>query len=344
MSRAEFIHRTIIVVGLLLIATIIGAVIIRAADVLLVFFGGVLLAVLLRSLADLLAEHARIPARAALVVVTATLLVLLAVGVWLLAAELSSQFDQLGGNLGRAWTQLQERLEREAWGRQLLSLVQRAQADPARDASVASEITQGFSTTLGALANFLVILFIGIYVAANPQWYVRGFLRLVRPAQRARAREILAAIAHTLRWWLFGRAVGMVIVGAATTIGLSLLDAPLALSLGLIAGALDFVPFVGPIAAAAPGVMVALTNGPTYALQVAALYLAIQLIEGYVLTPLIEQRSVHLPPAVTIGAQVLLGVLVGAVGVLFATPLAAVIVVVVKRLYVEDALEHRRAA
>jgi predicted PurR-regulated permease PerM len=164
---------------------------------------------------------------------------------------------------------------------------------------------------------------------------------LLPPARRSRAHELLSAIGHTLRWWLFGRAVGMTIVGIATTTGLWLLDVPLALVLGLIAAALDFVPYVGPILAAAPGILVALSGGMSHAIYVALLYLAIQLLEGYVLTPLIEQRSVRLPPALTIGAQVLLGVLVGALGVLFATPLTAALVVLIKGLYVEDTLEHR---
>ena len=111
------------------------------------------------------------------------------------------------------------------------------------------------------------------------------------------------------------------------------------MGLGVIAGALDFVPFAGPILAAVPGILVAIGTGSTQVVSVLLLYFAIQLVEGYVLTPLIEQRSVHLPPALTIGAQVMLGVLVGPVGVAVATPLTAVIVVLIEKLYVEDKLE-----
>jgi predicted PurR-regulated permease PerM len=89
-------------------------------------------------------------------------------------------------------------------------------------------------------------------------------------------------------------------------------------------------------------VLIALSDGATQAMYVALLYLGIQFVEGYVLTPLIEQRSVRLPPALTISAQVLLGVLIGPLGIVFATPLTAVLVVVIKRLYVEDTLEHPR--
>ena len=136
----------------------------------------------------------------------------------------------------------------------------------------------------------------------------------------------------------------MTVVSIVTTLGLSLLDVPVALALGLIAGAFDFVPFVGPIVAAVPGVLVSLDAGLTHASSVALLYLAIQVFEGYILTPLIEQRSVKLPPAVTVGAQVVLGVLIGPIGVIFATPVTAVTAVMIHQLYVKDALEHARDA
>ncbi|MGH8176369.1 MAG: AI-2E family transporter [Steroidobacter sp.] len=341
LSHAEFIRRALIVIGLVALTALATGVIVVAADVLLVLFGGILFAVFLRGLADLLSRHSPIPQRAALVLIAVLLFLVFGAMVWLLAAEISHQVDQLGAKVPQLWQQIEERLRREVWGRQLLTLLSRAQSEAAPGTNVGSRVAQAFNTTLGAIANFAVIVFIGVYLAANPGWYQRGLLRLAPPVHRARGREILSAIGHTLRWWLFGRVVGMTIVGAVTTFGLWLLDVPLALGLGLIAAALDFVPFVGPIAAAAPGVLVALSNGPTQVAYVVLLYMGIQLIEGYVLTPLIEQRSVRLPPALTIGAQVLLGVLVGALGVVFATPLTAVLVVLIKKLYVEDTLEHR---
>jgi predicted PurR-regulated permease PerM len=315
-------------------------VIATAADVLLVFFGGILLAVLLRGLADLLTRHTPIPEKVSLTLVLSVLFLVIGAAMWLLAAEISNQLEQLGASLAQVWHQLEERLRREMWGRQLLALVARAQSAAPPDANVVSRIAQAFSTTLGSLVNVAVILFIGIYGAVNPDWYQRGLLHLVPPVQRRRAQQILDAIGHTLRWWLFGRVVGMTIVGVVTTVGLWLLDVPLALALGFLAAALDFVPYVGPIVAAIPGVLVAFGSGPTHAAYVALLYLGIQFLEGYVLTPLIEQRSVRLAPALTIGVQVLLGVLVGALGILFATPLTATLVVLINRLYVEDTLEH----
>lgn len=334
-SSDEFTERVRTVIGLVLLALLLVAIVAIAADVLLIFFGGILLAILLRGTADLIAAHSQLSPRVSLAVVLIFLFLLVVGGGWLLATEIAHQLEDLSTSLAQVWRDLNDQLRGEVWGRQLLALAAKARGD----GTGAEGVSQAFSTTLGGLVNVAIVLFIGVYVAVNPSWYRRGIVRLVTPSKRARAREILDAIGHTLRWWLFGRAVGMTIVGIATTLGLSLLGVPFAVGLGVLAGALDFVPFAGPIIAAAPGVLVALSEGTTQLIYVLALYFAIQLVEGYVLTPLIEQRSVHLPPALTIGAQVLLGVLVGPVGVAVATPLAAVIVVLIEKLYVEDTLE-----
>jgi predicted PurR-regulated permease PerM len=113
---------------------------------------------------------------------------------------------------------------------------------------------------------------------------------------------------------------------------------PLALILAVVAFLLTFIPFIGPLLSAIPVVLVAFSAGPATALDALLLYSAIQMLEGYVLTPNVQRRSVSLPPALTIAAQVLLGVLVGALGVILATPLAATGLVVVKELYVREVL------
>lgn len=118
---------------------------------------------------------------------------------------------------------------------------------------------------------------------------------------------------------------------------------PLAFTLALIAGILNFVPYIGPLVSAVPAVLLALLQGPQVALYVALLYLGAQTIESYVLTPLVQQRAISLPPALTLSAQTLLGVLLGILGVVLATPLAAITLVVIRKLYVEDALGDKEA-
>ena len=129
-----------------------------------------------------------------------------------------------------------------------------------------------------------------------------------------------------------------------TTIGLWLLDVPLALVLGLIAALFTFIPNIGPILSAIPAVLFGLTVSPQQALYVGLLYGGIQVVESYLLTPLVQRKTIELPPALTLAAQVLLGVTFGGLGVALAAPLTAVTVVGTRMLYVEDALGKQSAA
>ena len=152
---------------------------------------------------------------------------------------------------------------------------------------------------------------------------------------RGSLREVLAAVGSTLRWWLWGKLLGMLVIGVLTTLGLWRLGVPLALTLGLLAALLTFIPNIGPILAVIPA---ALLDSPAKALYVLGLYLPIQTVESYLITPLVQRLTISMPSALTITAQLVLGVLLGAMGVVLATPLTAAAVVLMKMLYVEDAL------
>jgi predicted PurR-regulated permease PerM len=314
--------------------------IVTAADVFLVIFAGVLFAILLRSVADLIDRHTPLSAGWSLALVLVVLALLIGSAAYFLAAEIASQLDQLTQSIAKSWQELRGRLGNEAWGRQLLTMMS---GTPASGQELLSHASRIFSTTLGAVGNVAVVLFIGIYLAADPEWYRRGLLRLFPRNERARGAEVLDAIGTTLRWWLIGRFASMFVVGVATTVGLMRLGIPLALALGSVAFLFDFVPFFGPLFAAVPALLFGLTIGTAHVIYVIALYSAIQIVEGYVLTPLIEQRSVRLPPALTIGMVVLFGLLAGIPGILLATPLTAALVVLIDKFYVEDALEDDRA-
>jgi predicted PurR-regulated permease PerM len=198
-------------------------------------------------------------------------------------------------------------------------------------------------STFGAIANVLIVVFFAVFMAAQPQPYVEGFLFLVPRRRRNRAREVLYEIGNVLRRWLVGQSLLAVCVALLTGVGLALLGAPFAVALGLVAGLMEFVPYIGPFVAAVPAILVGFGDSPQLALKVALLFLAIQMVESYVLAPLIQHKAVHLPPATILFAQVLMGAIVGALGVAVATPLAAAVMVAVGMLYVEDALGDKNA-
>jgi predicted PurR-regulated permease PerM len=207
----------------------------------------------------------------------------------------------------------------------------------AEDAVVQSA-TGAARRLVDGLVALVIVIFTGVYLAAHPQPYIRGLLRLFPIPRRQRIGEVLYAAGYTLRWWLFGQLLAMTVVGLLMGIGLAIIGVPLAFALGVVAGLFEFIPTIGPVIGLAPALVLALTQEPTTALWVLGLYGIVQTIESYLLTPLVQQRVIHLPPVVTIVTQVFFGWTVGALGLLVAVPLVAVIMTAVQMLYVEDFL------
>jgi predicted PurR-regulated permease PerM len=198
--------------------------------------------------------------------------------------------------------------------------------------SVVSNIT-GFSSGVFSIAiNFVLVLSGAVYFAINPHIYRKGFLALFPKKIRPRADEILGEIATSLKYWFIGQLVSMAVIGVVTTIGLLLLGIPSAFALGFIAGILEFVPYVGPIASAVPAVAVALSEGGWTPLWVILLYIGIQQAESILLTPLVQRKAVDLPPGLIIFAILAFGILFGMGGVVLGTPLTVVAVILVKNL------------
>lgn len=336
-SSSPWTDRSLAGVAAVVVVFAIGLLAWAIADVLLLIFAGILMAVFLRGLSDALGQLVGVSDGRALALVLLLLALLLALTGWFLGAEIVSQLDQLIPRLQKAWGHVVAQIRQYEWGRILLANTSFRVL--ARDKEWLARVGGGvFSSTLGTVASLLVIFFIGLYVAASPRTYRKGFLRLVPSGRRPRTAEVLDAVGDTLRWWLIGTFAKMTAVGVATTVGLMLLGMPLALALGVITFFLEFVPYVGPILSAVPALMVALAVGPMEMLYVALLFLGIHMAEGYIISPLIDQRSVHLPPAVAIVAQVLMGTSFGVLGVFIATPLTAVVMILVKMLYIEDRL------
>jgi predicted PurR-regulated permease PerM len=193
-----------------------------------------------------------------------------------------------------------------------------------------------FSSTVAALGALVILLFVAIFVAVDPGLYHRGLMHLFPHAARRRAGEVLSATATTLRRWLLMQMVAMLAIGVVTTVVLLLLEVKAAIALGIIAGLLEFIPYVGPILSAVPAIAMALVDGPEKAIYVALAYIAIQQLEGLVLQPLLMKEGLELPPVMTILGQALLSLVFGFLGLLLAVPLLATVMVPVKLLYVRD--------
>ncbi len=183
-----------------------------------------------------------------------------------------------------------------------------------------------------------MVLFVGIYLAVNPTLYKNGVLKLVPIRKRARINEVLAASGQTLRSWLLGEAVLMLTIGVLKAVGLWILGVPVALTLGVLAGILEFVPNIGPVTAGTIAALIAFTQSPQQALYVIIFTVALQAAESNILQPVVQKFAVDVPPVLTILTQVIATTLFGFAGLLVATPLVAVAIPVIRMLYVDDVL------
>jgi predicted PurR-regulated permease PerM len=188
------------------------------------------------------------------------------------------------------------------------------------------------------LGSVVVVVFIGLFMAASPETYRRGVLSLLPRERRQRVGEVLDEMAEALRWWLIGQLIAVVLIAVTTWIGLTLIGMPGALLLALQAGLVNFIPYLGPVISAVPILLAAMAQGTTMVLWAAGVHLVIQTVEGYMLAPMIQKRAVDVPPVLTLAAVVVFGALFGPLGIALATPLVAVMRVAVVRLYIEDHL------
>jgi predicted PurR-regulated permease PerM len=333
----QFVRKGMAVLGIALAGLLLVTIVWRASAVLLVVFAGVLLGVFLLALRDLVARWTPLSEGWSLLLVITVLLGVTGAGFAFLVPQLAEQIEEFRQRLPQILADLQGFLAQYGWGRQLLELV-----DGGGGGEMGGDVASGIGTMLGALAAFATygvgILFIGLFVAINPRLYADAVVHMVPLSRRERAREVLGEVDHALRWFLVARAIAMLLVGVSTAVALFLLGIPLALLLGVVAGTLTFVPYLGPVIAAVPILAVSLLEGPTAALWVLIVYTAIQQVEGNIFDPLILQRVVHLPPAVTVTSQLMGSALLGAFGLALATPFAAAMQVVVRRVYREDLL------
>lgn len=344
-ENASFVKRLLIicaVVTLIILLIIGGSYLI---DILMLAFAAVLIAVFLRGLADLLNDWVNISEGLAVLLVSLILILILAGGVALLAPSVAEQAANLREELPRSAQNVSDYISQFGWGRAIIEHLPSVDdvINKINTASFLSSVGGFFSTTAGIIANFFITLLLAVYLAAEPRVYTRGFVTLFPKDKRTRVYQVLGQIGETLRWWLIGKIGSMLVIGVLTWIGLSILGVPLALTLGLIAGLLSFIPNFGPILSAIPAILLAFIGSPITALYVIALFIGVQLIESNLVTPWIERQTVELPPALTIASQLILGVLIGGLGLVLATPILAVVMVLVQMLYIEDVLGDKSA-
>jgi predicted PurR-regulated permease PerM len=306
----------------------------------LVIFAGVLFAISLRRTAEALSRWSRLPVGWSLVVVLLLIVVFFAAIGWAFSQSIASQITQLSQQLPAAARKVEEMISQSSLGKILIQHLNSSnfQALPTSMLHGFFGVAANIVEVIGAI---VVVVFLALYFASEAERYSAGLVRLVPPTRRVRATEILHAAASAMWHWMLGRLFSMTVLGVMTAVGLWLLGVPLPVALGLLAGIMIFVPYIGSVVAAIPAVLIAAAANLMLAVYVIALYIGVHLVERYILVPLVQRRIVHLPPALTLSAQIILGVLAGFLGLLLATPLVAAGLALIQMIYVEDMLGDR---
>lgn len=336
----NFIKNLLIICGLITLIILMTIAASYVIDILMMTFAAILLAILLNGLGNQLRRFVNISESTSVLLVSLLLLLVFGGIIALLAPDIGDQYKHLRDELPKSFEQVRTYLSQFGWGRTLLESVPTSDEiiDKINNSGFISRVGNYFSSTLGVLTNIALVLLVSLYLATEPETYKNGLTQLFPFSARPRVREVLTAIGTTMQSWLVGKFASMAFIGILTVIGMWILGVPLALLLGIIAGLFSFIPNFGPILSAVPAILLAFIESPIKAGYVVILFVVVQLIESNLVTPMIERRTVELPPALTIIVQLILGVLFGALGLIFASPILAVVVVLIQMLYVQDIL------
>lgn len=328
-SDGDFVRRVLIVLALAALALLFW----RLAGVFLLIFGAILIAVLLHAVADVLARWTPVPARWSLLAAGLLLLAtLVGIGV-LFGAQMRAQVAGVADKLPNAINAFSQQLGLGDVYEQLPRMLGLGQGG-----DILSRATTLGAAVLGGLADALLVIIAGVYIATDPQVYRRGLVKLFPPSQHERVEEAMTAAGYSLKMWLLGQLVAMALIFLMVATAMWLIGVPSPIALGLIAGLAEFVPLIGAFVGALPAVLLAFSVDSQTLLWTVVAFAVIQQIESNLIMPVVERRVVALPPAIALFSVVVFGVLFGPVGLFFAVPLAVVVFVLVKKLYVQDTL------
>jgi predicted PurR-regulated permease PerM len=306
-------------------------------NVLLLVLAGVLIAVFFRGLSGFIQRKTKWKEGVSVTISVLATIILLALFIWLIGAKVQAQVAQLTETLPSTIENVKSKLIQSELGKQITQKI----SSPRTQKQAQSVIQTFFKSTFGVLGDIYVVLFIGIFFTVSPGMYKTGIIKLVPPNGKKQADEVLTKIGDNLKKWLKGKLFAMLVVFVLTSVGLIIIGIPMWLVLALIAGVLNFIPNFGPLIAMIPAVLVALLQGPATAVLVAGLYILIQVAESNFITPVVQKKLINLPPALIIMAQLFVAPLTGGWGLVLATPLMVILIVLVNELYVKKQKAHK---
>jgi predicted PurR-regulated permease PerM len=233
-----------------------------------------------------------------------------------LQAIVEAQIESIGNRIAAAGFNISAE-DVKSFGTQILNSVGR--------------VTAAVSSVVGTVTNMAMMLVLAIFIAAEPRMYERGVAWMLPLAEREHFYVTAAKMGSVLRRLMAGRLLGMAVEGFGTWILLSLGGVPMAALLGVLTGLLAFLPNIGAIVSGALIILVGFSAGFDVGLYAIFVYFVVQMVDGYLIVPMVAKRAVDLAPALVLGAQILFGALLGILGLALADPIIAMIKVALER-------------
>jgi len=330
-NEYSFTKKVWIVGAIFSLVTIVLLLLKATFSVLLLILAGVLIAVYFRGLSNLIHRKTKWKEGVCLVISIVASLLLLVLLIWLIGSKVQTQIQEMSDTIPKTIEKTKQQLNQSTLGQKIVEKL----SSSGTKQKAQSLMQTFFKSTFGILGDIYVVLFVGIFFTASPKVYKQGIISLIPPKSKTRADAVLNAIGNNLEKWLKGKLFAMLVVFVLTSVGLIIMGMPMWLTLALIAGILNFIPNFGPLIALIPAVLIAFLQGPSTALWVASLYIAVQVAESNFITPMVQQRLVSIPPALIIIAQLLMAPLTGGWGLVLSTPTMVIIMILVQKLYIE---------
>jgi predicted PurR-regulated permease PerM len=332
LTYIQKVWHTVGIVALLVIVVLIARV---AFNVLLMILAATLIATYFHGLGNIIQRKTKWGRKAAMALSVGGTFAIVAALLWFMGTKIQHQVAQLSHSLPGTINAARGKLAETPVGQQVLTYLD----DNSGKLFVTAQ--QFFSTSFGVLGNIYIILFLGIFFTVSPTVYKDGFMIIIPPEKKELWRCIMNRVNVSLKGWLKGTLLSMVLITIMLVIGLSIVNIPAVLVLALFAGMLKIIPNFGSMVAMIPGVLLALTVSTNTAIVVALIYMVSQTIVSNIVTPIIQNKIINLPPALTIISQVIMGTLSGALGIILSVPLLAIIIILADELYVKKINESQ---
>lgn len=331
-SSTNFTKKVWITVGIAALVTTLFLIITISLNVLLIVFAGILLAVYFRGLANLICRKTKWKESVCIgLSFGLTFIIIGGIG-YLFGAKIQQQVSELMETLPEMISKTKQTLESNKVGSEVLD----ALSSKGNMEKVQKFGGSFFQSTFGIFGDVYATLFIGIFMALSPNTYIDGVIKLVPARGQAKAAQVFEKLGEQLRKWLKGQMIAMFVVFVMTAVGLVIIGVPLWLVLALFAGLISFIPNFGPLIALIPATLVGLLESPQTALLIVGLYVVIQFIESNFITTTIQKKMINMPPALILISQLIMGSISGGWGLVLATPLTVVVMVLLQELYIAD--------